>query len=715
MSSLHNGLSDDEFQNLNDFVNDTQSNDSTNEIRVIIGADLPEVLIPTYLLSPTGECPRTRVEIELIEVCGAIRDRVEWWNKIGNLEIVGEWKKEAINQGVNERTFQHALAEAYTFADQYSENVAKPAAAEGTFMRDGLPEGLQDRLVRDVQRLRHGFNPIGQCIRQDGIPETNQIVDVHPGSNGMVIDLVHPGLYAYEGGVSAITHGDGEVYSVKVPNALSMLVPIEGERYTILIPDGCTPGEEIYVDLSAERRYYPKVAPDWQDLLGTSEVEAEEKVLPPEPSFGRWQNRTSPDGLLWLPSEFELSADGKELSINSYINNLHPQQHASLYKGISDCFLAVVPLFEAVLSQLGTDGKVNPWPLRIPIPNDGEDGSWWSYPKGGYGFDGCPTTQDVDDEGYVDHELLGNAQDTWIRNHHADCGAVLSEPQIPDEFVEIPMPSSTFSLRGRSLQVITKIASIELTPSSPRFNGGTWHVEGLADERIVATACVYLESENVGETKLSFRTEIKPPKENYDLDWIGCGHTEPTRTRAEEGEWKIDAGDYEGANAIYGFEKGEEVSWQPSSPSLLIQPRGVSRTLSGRVLAWPNTLQHCVQPFELENKALPGRRTILCFFLVDPTKRIRSTATVPPQQREWLQLEARALLIHISPPLPFDIRSHIIGFVGGGNNAMPLSPGTITYEEAADRRLRLMRERKATEQNARVGEYSVASVTFCEH
>ena len=221
-------------------------------------------------------------------------------------------------------------------------------------------------------------------------------------------------------------------------------------------------------------------------------------------------------------------------------------------------------------------------------------------------------------------------------------------------------------------------------------------------------ACVYLESENVGETKLAFRTQIKKPtrpEEHYAV-----GHKKPV----EEGQWQIDTGDYEGAKAIYGFEEGGYFN-QEHRPSMLIQPRGVNRTLSGRVLAWPNTLQHCVQPFELENKALPGRRTILCFFLVDPTKRIRSTATVPPQQREWLQLEARALLIHISPPLPFDIRSHIIGFVGGGNNAMPLSPGTITYEEAADRRLRLMRERKATEQNARVGEYSVASVTFCEH
>ena len=211
------------------------------------------------------------------------------------------------------------------------------------------------------------------------------------------------------------------------------------------------------------------------------------------------------------------------------------------------------------------------------------------------------------------------------------------------------------------------------------------------------TACVYLESENVGETKLAFRTQIKKPTQPNEEYY----HRKPV----EEGEWQIDTGDYEGAKAIYGFEEGGYFN-QEHRPSMLIQQRGVNRTLSGRVLAWPNTLQHCVQPFELENKALPGRRTILCFFLVDPTKRIRSTATVPPQQREWLQLEARALLIQLSPQLPFVLRCHISGFVGGNG---------ITYEVAADRRLRLMEERKATEQAASVGRFSVPSVTFCEH
>ena len=50
----------------------------------------------------------------------------------------------------------------------------------------------------------------------------------------------------------------------------------------------------------------------------------------------------------------------------------------------------------------------------------------------------------------------------------------------------------------------------------------------------------------------------------------------------------------------------------------LVQIRGSVRTIPGRALAWPNTLMHKVEPFELADKGCLGRRTILCFFLVDP-------------------------------------------------------------------------------------------------
>ena len=32
------------------------------------------------------------------------------------------------------------------------------------------------------------------------------------------------------------------------------------------------------------------------------------------------------------------------------------------------------------------------------------------------------------------------------------------------------------------LQIIVKVANIHLTPEKPRYKGGSWHVEGMANE-----------------------------------------------------------------------------------------------------------------------------------------------------------------------------------------------------------------------------------------
>jgi hypothetical protein len=43
-------------------------------------------------------------------------------------------------------------------------------------------------------------------------------------------------------------------------------------------------------------------------------------------------------------------------------------------------------------------------------------------------------------------------------------------------------PEKTVDLKRdyahRGLQVIVKLANIELTPENPEYQGGTWHVEG---------------------------------------------------------------------------------------------------------------------------------------------------------------------------------------------------------------------------------------------
>lgn len=197
----------------------------------------------------------------------------------------------------------------------------------------------------------------------------------------------------------------------------------------------------------------------------------------------------------------------------------------------------------------------------------------------------------------------------------------------------------TDNLRDKHLQVIVKMASIELTPEKPKFSGGSWHVEGMRNERIVATSCMYLESINCTDSMLEFRAAVAEP-EDYEQN------------------------DTQGVHMMYGLKDGDT----------LVQCRGARRTLAGRVLCWPNTLQHRLRPFELLDK------TILCFFLVDPKLSIRSTATEPPQNREWLADRIHELL---PSKFPKEVSTQIMKHIYG-----------LSYEDACERRDRLMNERK---------------------
>ena len=55
----------------------------------------------------------------------------------------------------------------------------------------------------------------------------------------------------------------------------------------------------------------------------------------------------------------------------------------------------------------------------------------------------------------------------------------------------------------------------------------------------------------------------------------------------------------------------------------------------GRLVTFPNILQHRVQPFELADHTKPGHCKIIALFLVDPGIRVTSTANVPCQQNDW--------------------------------------------------------------------------------
>jgi len=237
------------------------------------------------------------------------------------------------------------------------------------------------------------------------------------------------------------------------------------------------------------------------------------------------------------------------------------------------------------------------------------------------------------------------------------------KPVTIPEFVAPAIPKSV-KLNGKKVQVIVKLANIHLTPESPEYKGGVWHVEGMGNERIVASGIYYYSCENITESRLLFRRAIREP--DYEQ------------------------GDNRGVDAIYNLQDEEPLN----------QEIGSILTKDGRCIAFPNTYQHRVAPFKLQDATRPGHRKILVFFLVDPNVPIISTTRVPPQQKSWFLEEMEKQPGNI----PDLVLRKIVGFMD-----FPLD-----LEDAKKERGLLMDERKffMEESNESVFE---RPFSLCEH
>ena len=157
---------------------------------------------------------------------------------------------------------------------------------------------------------------------------------------------------------------------------------------------------------------------------------------------------------------------------------------------------------------------------------------------------------------------------------------------------------------GKKFQVIVKAADIVLTPENPVYPGGTWHLEGSREERIVATGIYYYDQDNVTPSHLCFRKLV----DAEDMEYEQCQHDHIYT------EYRVEPNDM--TNMILG-----EVS-----------------TPTGRCIAFPNDLQHKAAPFQLVDHTKPGFRKMLVFFVVSPEERIPSTSDIPRQQ-DFVTLE----------------------------------------------------------------------------
>ena len=163
------------------------------------------------------------------------------------------------------------------------------------------------------------------------------------------------------------------------------------------------------------------------------------------------------------------------------------------------------------------------------------------------------------------------------------------------------------SLRGQTLQVITKIVDYELAHGE--VYDGVWHVEGMSHEEIVATAIYFIDRDDgISGGNLLFKRPFHRQEVGYIASNIGqIG----THTR-------------EVADLI---QKG-------------LMPLGRVETKKGRLLCFPNSHVHKVTKLENTNTTRSANdgskskqtRRIIVFFLINPEKRIVSTREVPEQQ-----------------------------------------------------------------------------------
>ncbi|KAG6909612.1 hypothetical protein DXG01_016394 [Tephrocybe rancida] len=465
--------------------------------------------------------------------------------------------------------------------------------------------------------------------------------DWHPRSDDKVLDLVHPSLYP-------LVYGRSRILS-DTTVGLDDCIEQSGRGETIPVP----PEEETRHLQSQEFSYY-----------------------------GQNSNLSRPFSrhFQWLPCDLSLS--GNTAKIVSYINNLHPERNQDLYAVIEKIIEHTILLWNLTLTPLKALHAGGPEWKRISYTECQYDPN----PEYGPETDG-PQRGDDEDEDEFHERRQRWCEDTrrvvrpepgpfhppdfngteywrenWERRVYDENTGELKPPYRVDIFQD-------FAESG--LQIIVKLANIYLTPDKPVYEGGTWHVEGQLNEHICASAIYYYDNDNITDSKLAFRQmsyrQVDIEYEQDHHDWLP---------------------------QVFGCEQYGDT----------VQDVGAVDTPEGRLLTWPNILQHQVQPFKLVDPTKPGHRKILAFFLVDPNIHIISTANVPCQQLEWW---ADAIQNKKSSPtgFPAEIKRHILKEV---------EDFPITLEEAKGMRLKLMDERSVFVLGQDTA-FHAQEISLCEH
>lgn len=353
----------------------------------------------------------------------------------------------------------------------------------------------------------------------------------------------------------------------------------------------------------------------------------------------RWDDRrlAKPDcwstGFQWLPCA--ISFKGKMITprIASYINNVHPS-NTPVYKVIETLIGSAIAPWNDILIQ-GRQGRT---PIRIRkynyVAENKERPRWIGRIRGRKPGDQSPGA--VSDEEWdqlcskvreclslpdypiecrffqdPDYDLLASmTPEDWESPeklidlvHYPEPGisftysdwkagrntgrAIL--PKYDNLFSDHARPQDrdhqyySVSLQQRfhteGLQIIVQVTSIDLMPNHPTYSGDReFHVAGMLNEHIVASAVYYYDVQNIDDAKISFEQEAGIDNLSFNVD----------NENFINNVWNFPDCDIPEEDERWHFPQA-------------LQTLGAINISSGKFLAWPNILRSKAESFNLDD------------------------------------------------------------------------------------------------------------------
>ncbi|KAK5708042.1 chromatin structure-remodeling complex subunit RSC7 [Elasticomyces elasticus] len=522
-------------------------------------------------------------ERKMIGFMNAITDQPDWRAKVRNpnafevlrwgMDLAYRSEDPTNRVGSSRKMFNHCMAELRDYAStQESQGFVPALKASSTVYKS-------DMLVDDTTRI--ALQSAAKALEQDS--STN--MEPLPGSNDQVLDMIDASLFPLVYGRSPINPaGDVSLRDCVMLSGRGSSMPPPKKKSTV--------GATLFI----RDEFWDEDNPE--DCIEAAVYSSLSQ---------------------WLPAEVSLRPNGAAGFV-SYVNNLHPRRHSDLYKVIEEVLFKIIPMWNQALSCVRNNSMSRitiahqPTPKLTWQPSEPEDEEYerdeddWEYDL----FD------DLYQRGFSleypqpePRRYLPKASALHMDIPASKASTLRDQPLQPalGDACRLHDFDLLRCLDGRSAQVIVRMTKIDLTPELPSYAGGKWQMDGQLNEHICATAVYYYDCDNITDCGLGLR-------EVMDKSAIIDSLSKIQMLFGDEAEI---------LNNWYGM----------SDETPAMQNLGRVSARDGRVVVFPNVLQHRVQPFRLRDSRKAGHCKFLTFSLVDPHLRIPSTAHVPPQREDW--------------------------------------------------------------------------------